>query len=97
MTEEEKWESPLPHKWLCGIVHALIAHAGMLTDRDVATGLDSNRRKVHEIYSHGFMSNVLATNSQIRKNKKLVVADTLVVKLPQLKKMKNDVDSEKQP
>lgn len=33
-------------------------------------------------YSHDFMSNVLAT---------------LVAKLPKLKKMKNDVDSEKQP
>lgn len=52
---------------------------------------------MYEIYSHDFMSNVLAINFQIRKKKKPVVADTLVAKLPKLKKMKNDLDSEKQP
>lgn len=40
--EEENWESPLPHKD-AGRLHTLIAHAALLTDHDVAAGLQSKK------------------------------------------------------
>lgn len=39
--EDEKWESPLLHKY-AGWLHALIAHAAVLTEHDVVTALHSN-------------------------------------------------------
>lgn len=52
---------------------------------------------MHEILAPQLflMSNVLAINFQIGKKKKPVAANTLVVNLPKLKKMKNNIGSKK--